>query len=105
MSFFSKLAGIIGSKFQLDVVNAGPLLKNNSGSIDARNASDAAYVNVRVLTPVGDHDAANKLYVDQLAARYIVTAQSNAASALIANSSTEHFIVVSTPGTGAAAAY
>lgn len=42
----------------------GPLLRNVSGVIEARNAADSAYAIVRGLTPVGNTDLTTKLYVD-----------------------------------------
>jgi hypothetical protein len=64
MSLFQRIAGIIGSKLQIDVVNAGPQIKNNSGALDMRNAADAAYINVRGADPLIANDFATKNYVD-----------------------------------------
>ncbi len=104
MGVFSKLAGVVGNLFQLGGPS-GPAIKNNSGVIEARNAGDTTYVVVRGAAPVGDNDFTTKTYVDTIARPFIVTAQANAVSALIANSGVEHYIVVSAAGTGAAAAY
>jgi len=101
MSLFKKLKGIIGDTFQLDKVNSGPLLKNNSGSVDFRDNSDSSFVNVRVATPVSDNDAVNKLYADSLSKPIIVSRQADTSSSLPPNTSVEGFVVVTTPGSGA----
>lgn len=64
MSAYSKLAGIIGSIFQIDVVNDGPQLKNNSGVLEFRNNADSAFVIARGDDPVGDDDLVTKRYGD-----------------------------------------
>ena len=106
MSLFSKLAGIVGNFFQLGGP-AGPGLNNVSSSVISATTSAGGtnYANLRVAFPLVDADAATKAYVDEAFKPLIVTAQANAVSALIANTGTEHYIVVSTAGTGAAAAY
>lgn len=60
MSLWSKIRGTIETVFQLGI--GGPQLKANAGVIEARDASDAAFVIVRGLTPVGNTDLATKLY-------------------------------------------
>lgn len=62
MSVFSKIRGTIETLFQVGL--GGPQLKNNAGSIDARNPTDTGYVNVRGLDPVIASDLATKNYVD-----------------------------------------
>jgi hypothetical protein len=106
MSLFSKLSGVINSFFQLGGP-AGPGLNNVSTTVISATTSAGGtnYANVRGATPLVDADFTTKAYVDEAFKPLIVTAQSNAASALIANTSTEHYIVVSTAGSGAAAAY
>jgi len=44
-SVFSKLVGTFSNTFQVGKV--GPKIKNNSGVIEARNAADSAYANVK----------------------------------------------------------
>lgn len=44
MALYAKLSGIVGPALQLDIVGAGPRLKNNAGTVDVRNAADNAYV-------------------------------------------------------------
>lgn len=63
MSLFSRIAGVVESFFQVGGPS-GPAWKNNSGNIDARNASDAAFVNVRGLDPVIADDLVTKRYAD-----------------------------------------
>ena len=104
MGVFQRLAGVIGNFIQIGGP-AGPGFNNNSGALEAKNAANNALAIFRAATPVGDTDVVTKAYVDTVFNTKIVTAQSNAVSALQANTSTEHFTVVSTPGTGAAAAY
>lgn len=55
MGLFARLAGVVGSSFQVGGPG-GPAWKNNGGSLDARNAGDSAYINVRGLDPVGAQD-------------------------------------------------
>lgn len=45
MSVLSKLAGTFQTTFQIG--KAGPKVKNNAGVIEARNAADAAYANIK----------------------------------------------------------
>lgn len=104
-SLFEKLAGIVGNFFQIGGP-AGPGLNNTSTTvITATAANGSTPANVRVAAPLVDADAATKQYVDEIFKPVIVTAQSNAVSSLQANTSTEHFTVVTTAGTGAASAY
>jgi len=104
MGLFSRIAGFVGSFVQFGGP-AGPGLNANSGALEARNAANNAFAVMRGATPVGDNDLTTKVYVDTLSSRFYITAQANAVSALIANTATEHFIIVSTPGTGTASAY
>ena len=53
----------MGSFFQLGGPS-GPALKNNAGSIDARNSGDSAYINVRGLDPAIADDLVTKRYGD-----------------------------------------
>jgi len=105
MGLFARLAGVVNSFFQIGGPAGPGFTETSTTVISAQNAAQSAYVNLRVLAPSNDNDAATKAYVDEAFKPLIVTAQSNAASALLANSGTEHYIVVSTAGTGAASAY
>ena len=58
MSFVTKLTS------KIRFWTGGPILRNASGVVEARNAADSAYAIVRGLTPVGDTDLAPKAYVD-----------------------------------------
>lgn len=100
MSLFERLAGIVGSFFQIGGPG-GPALKNNSGAVEARNAADNAFAVFRVATPVGDNDAATKQYVDTSSFVFSVSLQFNGGSSLPANTSTEQFYVVTTTGVNA----
>jgi len=104
MGVFKKLAGVINSFFQIGGP-AGPGINANGAALESRNAANNAFAVHRGGFPIADNDFTTKAYVDEIARPFIVTAQANAVSALIANSGVEHYIVVSTPGTGAAAAY
>ncbi len=107
MGLFARMAGVVNSFFQIGGPAGNGWNYNSAGStaLEARNAANNAFALVRGAYPVGDNDLTTKAYVDEVARPFIVTAQSNAATSLIANSGTEHYIVVSTAGTGAAAAY
>jgi hypothetical protein len=63
MGLFDRISGILGSFFQLGGPS-GPALKNNSGSIDAMNSGDSAYINVRGLDPAIADDLVTKRYGD-----------------------------------------
>lgn len=104
MSFFQRLAGVVNSFFQIGGP-AGPGINANGAALEAKDATNTVFAVVRGDTPVADNDLTTKAYVDQIFKPLIVTAQANAVSALIPNSGVEHYIVVSTPGTGPAAAY
>jgi hypothetical protein len=101
---FSKLLGSVASFFQIGGPT-GPGISVSAGALQAQNAAQSAFVTVSAAFPTADAHLTTKAYVDEIARPFIVTAQSNAASALIANSSIEHYIVVSAAGSGAAAAY
>ena len=98
MSLYSRIAGVINSFFQFGGP-AGPGINANGAALETKNAANNAFAVHRGATPVNDNDLTTKAYVDTIARPFIVTAQSNAASALIANSVTEHYIVVSAAGT------
>lgn len=105
MSLFSKISGVVTSFFQIGGP-AGPGFSDTSTTVlSAQNSSQSAYAIVRGATPLADNDYTTKAYVDEAYKPLIVTAQSNAATSLIANSGSEHYIVVSASGSGAAAAY
>lgn len=96
MSVFSLLRGTIETIFQVGL--SGPNLKNNAGTIEARDAADAAFAIVRGAVPVGNDDLATKTYVDTLSTRTIVSDQWDGGVALPANTGVEHFYVVTTTG-------
>ena len=101
-NLFQKLAGIVGSVFQIDVANDGPNLKNNAGVLEFRNAADSDFVIARGNTPVGDNDLVTKLYADSLSKPLIVDRQADTTISLPNNTAQRGFIVVTTPGSGAA---
>ncbi len=55
MALWAKLRGTAESLFQIGL--QGPIWKSNSGVIEARDADDAAFVNVRVAGAVAANDA------------------------------------------------
>jgi hypothetical protein len=65
MSLYSKIRGTIESLFQLGL--SGPQLKNNSGAIELRNSTDAAFVVGRGADPVGPNDFVTKQSLTGLA--------------------------------------
>src|SRR5277367_803844 len=104
MGAFARFIGTVSSFFQFGSP-ANPGINANGTALETKNAANSAFAVHRGASPVGDNDFTTKAYVDEVARPFIVTAQSNAATALIANSATEHYIVVSAAGSGAAAAY
>jgi hypothetical protein len=105
MGLFQRLAGVVNTFFQINGPG-GNGFTSVAGQpfISAANPA-LSFVNVRGADPLVADDLTTKRYVDAIFKPLIVTAQANAPSALIANSGVAHYIVVSTPGTGAAAAY
>lgn len=99
MSVWSKLRGTIETIFSIGL--GGPNLKNNVGIVEVRNAADSGFAIVRGAMPAGNNDLVTKAYADQLATRYIITAQFNGSSSLPVNSGTEHFIAVTSSGPNA----
>lgn len=61
----SSIVQMLYSKLQLG--SSGPLIKNNSGVVEARNSGDSDYAIVRVGDAAGDDDALNRITAD---ARY-----------------------------------
>lgn len=98
MSVWQKIRGTLSTIFQLGP--SGPNLKNNSGVIEARNSADSGYAIVRGSSPVGDNDLVTKAYADTLLP-VVVSDQFNGNNALPSNTSTEHFILVTTTGSNA----
>jgi hypothetical protein len=62
VAFLSKIRGTFETLFQIG--KGGPQVKDNAGSIDARNSADAAYVNVRGADPAIADDLVTKRYGD-----------------------------------------
>jgi len=62
----SKIRGTIETLFRIGI--GGPNLKDNGGEIEARNAADAAFVNVRGADPVIADDLVTKRYADAIPA-------------------------------------
>ena len=65
-NLYQKIVGIISDVVQLSL--GGPKLKDSSGTIQARNAADDAFVNMEGLDPTTDQHFATKKYVDDNAA-------------------------------------
>lgn len=63
MSFFSRIAGVVSSFFQVGGPN-GPAWKANGGAFDARNAADSAFVIVRGLDPAAAQDLVTLAYLN-----------------------------------------
>jgi hypothetical protein len=64
----TKNFGLKGVGNDVQLGKAGSRINLSGAAIQARNAGNSAFVNVKVLTPVADEDAATKLYVDNVAA-------------------------------------
>lgn len=101
MSLFSKISGTIAQFFQYGGP-AAPGINNNSGTLEVRNAANAAYVNMSGANPTLDQHFTTKAYVDTVANKPIpVSQQFNGNSSLPANTGTEQWYVVTTTGTNA----
>lgn len=101
MGLVKKMLGIIGDRLHIDFVNDGPMIKNNAGVLEIRDADDVALAIVRGATPVGDNDLVNKLYADSLSKPLIISRQADTSAAIPNNTAVRGFVVVSTAGTGA----
>jgi hypothetical protein len=63
MSVFARIAGVVGSLFQIGGPN-GPAWKSNASGVEARNAADSAYVVVRGLDPAAAQDLVTLAYLN-----------------------------------------
>jgi hypothetical protein len=63
----TKNFGLKGVGNDVQLGKAGSRINLSGSAIQARNAANSAFVNLKVLTPVADEDAATKLYVDNVA--------------------------------------
>lgn len=69
MGLFERVLGTVSTFFQIGGPT-GPRWKDNAGNIDARDAADAVFVNVRVANPVGNQDAVTLAYQGQSSANF-----------------------------------
>ena len=95
MGIFQKLSGIIGSTFQIGGTS-GPILKNNSGAVEAKNAADSAFVPVNAGTPTAWGDNA-VVTATMLQKAFIVGAEFDGASPP-PNSVTVQYLLCTTTG-------
>ena len=65
MGLLQKINGIVDNLLRLGI--GGPQLKNNSGVIEMRNATDTGFAVMRTAIPVGLDDAVPKAYADLVA--------------------------------------
>jgi hypothetical protein len=95
---FDKLDGTSEQAFHIG--NAGgPVINNNSGTLEAKNAANTALINVNVALPTQPNHAVNKQYADNIAKLSLtVSQQFNGNNALPGNTSTEQWYVVTTTG-------
>jgi hypothetical protein len=63
VGLFSRIAGVVGSFFQIGGPT-GPGLVSDTGNIDAKNAAQSSYVNVRGADPSISDDLVTKRYGD-----------------------------------------
>lgn len=101
MSLFSRIAGTLETAFSFGGPLRSLIRSLVGGELEARDADDLNYVPFRVAHPLGDNDAATKLYVDQANGAVIVSGQFNGNSSLPSNTSTRSFKVVTTSGANA----
>jgi len=100
MSIMRKIRGTIETIFRIGL--SGPQVKNSSGVIEVRDATDAAYAIVRGATPVAANDLVTKAYADSLEKPLVVKRQADCTSSLPDNTAVAGYVAVTTAGTGAA---
>ncbi len=98
MNVFEKVRGVIGSIFQIGL--GGPNLKNVSGVVEARDAADAAFVNVRGLDPLAPQDFATKRYVDDEIGRLLAIAILSASGTFTTGPGTRQILIRGMGGGG-----
>jgi hypothetical protein len=76
-------------------------IKNDSGTLKARNTDDSAYINLSVLTPTEPEHAVTKSYVDSMEGNLVISRQADCSAALPTNTGVAGYVVVTTAGTGA----
>ena len=101
MGFFKNSIGTMSEFFQIGGPS-GPLVKNNAGVLQTRNSDDTDFSRLQVATPTADQDAVTKLYADTLEKPLIIARQADTSASLPANTAVRGFVVVTTPGSGAA---
>ena len=97
MGIFQKLSGILGSTFQIGGTS-GPLIKNTSGAVGARNAADSAFVPVNAGTPTawGNNAVVTATMLQQA---FIVGTEFNGGTATL-NTGTVRYLLCTTTGGG-----
>jgi hypothetical protein len=99
MGLFSKLNGTIAAFFQIGGPSGAGWNNNGALALEARNAANTGFVNVRGALPTTDNDLATKAYVDTTASKPLpVSLEFNGNSALPNNSATEQWYVTTTTG-------
>lgn len=100
-NIWGNFIGTLSSFFRFGKNNAG-IKGDGAAELSARNASDSGLANINVLAPTSSTHAVNKLYVDTLEKPLIVGAQADTSVSIPNNTGVERFLVVTTPGSGAA---
>ena len=100
MSLFKKLRGTLETIFQLG--KQGPQLKNSSGIVQIRNSDDTAFAKLQAAAPEGDNDAVTLKYFTTYKGSVKIADQADCSTALPDNTAARRYLVVTTPGNGAA---
>lgn len=99
-NIFKNIQGVYSSTFQIGIDNV--LLKASPTEMQIRNPTDTGFSPLSVGTPTSDQHAVTKFYADSIAKPIIISAQADTSTAIPNNTAVRRFLVVTTPGNGAA---
>jgi hypothetical protein len=101
MSIIKNILGTYLQDFHINFNSDGPLLRDNAGILEIRDADGVSLARVRAAAPLTDSDLATKFYVDAISKPVIIERQADCSVAIPNNTAVRGFVVVTTAGSGA----